>query len=360
MARPWTRAIVWRTCPGGKFSSSRTLTFAVSAWSSSCMLVTVSSMRLPWWALRSWRTTLGTPSLSARWDSVTIRRSARPLCRLTPPPTSTAYFSRNRRPGVVRRVSRMRVLVPLTALANLAVWLAIPERCCRKFRAVRSARSTLTAGPETRATSWPPASAMPSVARGSKEMLLSTSSNTRLKIGKPARTPSSLAISLPRALTFPGNSDSVVRSPSPTSSASASLISLSTALIGKRMVMTGGAAGRGWGGGGGRRARRGRRRHAGRPPGGPQGRAEAEDGGPGEGHYGHAGRQRRLHRDRRDRWRWGDDRGLAVIRKAARGDRRLGGRPRRDHWFMGRRRLLPCGRHELWACRFHGRLRLDL
>src|SRR6202171_1001573 len=81
-------------------------------------------------------------------------------------------------------------------------------------------------------------------------MFLSTSSKTRLKMGRPASTPSSLAISLPRALTFPGNSDSVVRSPSPTSSASASLISLSTALIGKRMVMTGGAAGRGWGAGG--------------------------------------------------------------------------------------------------------------
>src|ERR1700731_1794029 len=90
---------------------------------------------------------------------------------------------------------------------------------------------------------------MPSVARGSKVMFLSTSSKTRLKIGKPARTPSSLAISLPRALTLPGKSDSVVRSPSPTSSASASLISLSTALIGNRMVTTGGAAGRGCGGG---------------------------------------------------------------------------------------------------------------
>src|SRR6202140_3263937 len=90
---------------------------------------------------------------------------------------------------------------------------------------------------------------MPSVARGSKLMFLSTSSNTRLKIGRPARTPSSLAISLPRALTLPGKSDSVVRSPSPMSSASASLINLSTALMGKRMVTTGTAAGRGAGAG---------------------------------------------------------------------------------------------------------------
>src|SRR6202171_1572759 len=193
----------------------------------------------------------GTPSLSARCDSVTTSRSANPFWRLTPPPTSTAYFSRKRNPGVVRRVSRIRVLVPFTALANLAVWLAIPDRCWRKFKAVRSARRTLTAGPETRATSWPPASAMPSVARGSKLMLLSTSSNTRLKIGRPASTPSSLAISLPRALTLPGKSDSVVRSPSPMSSASASLINLSTALMGKRMVTTGTAAGRGCGAGAG-------------------------------------------------------------------------------------------------------------
>ena len=145
----------------------------------------------------------------------------------------------------------MRVLVPFTALANLAVWLAIPQRCCRKLSAVRSACNTLVAGPDTRATSWPPASAMPSVARGSKVMFLSTSSKTRLKMGRPASTPSSLAISLPRALTLPGNNDCVVRSPSPTSSASASLINLSTALIGKRMVTTGTAAGRGGGGGGG-------------------------------------------------------------------------------------------------------------
>src|SRR3989475_2082869 len=145
----------------------------------------------------------------------------------------------------------MRVLVPLTALANFVVCEAIPDRSWRKFSAVRSARSTLTAGPEPRATSWPPANAMPSVARGSNVMFLSTSSKTRLNIGRPARTPSSLAISLPRALTFPGNRDSLVRSPSPTSSASASLISLSTALIGNFMVTTGTAAGRGWGAGGG-------------------------------------------------------------------------------------------------------------
>src|SRR2546422_10683865 len=193
----------------------------------------------------------GTPSLSARCDSVTTSRSASPFCTLTPPPTSTAYFSRKRRPGVVRRVSRMRVLVPLTAFANFAVWEAIPDRSCRKFGAVASVARTLTAGAETRATSWRPAHAMPSVARGSNVMFLSTSSKTRLKIGRPARTPSAFAISLPRAFTFPGNRDSLVRSPSPTSSASASLISLSTALIGNFMVTTGTAAGRGWGAGAG-------------------------------------------------------------------------------------------------------------
>src|SRR5438132_13098256 len=91
---------------------------------------------------------------------------------------------------------------------------------------------------------------MPSVARGSNVMFLSTTSKTRLNMGSPASTPSSFAISLPRALTFPGNRDWVVRSPSPMSSWSASLISLSTALMGNRMVTTGTAAGRGGGGGG--------------------------------------------------------------------------------------------------------------
>src|SRR6202171_2268881 len=238
----------------------------------------------------------GTPSLSARCDSVTPSRSANPFWRLTPPPTSTAYFSRKRNPGVVRRVSRIRVLVPFTALANLAVWLAIPDRCWRKFKAVRSARRTLTAGPETRATSWPPASAMPSVARGSKLMLLSTSSNTRLKIGRPASTPSSLAISLPRALTLPGKSDSVVRSPSPMSSASASLINLSSAVMGKRLVNTGTAAGRGCGAGAGCGTGAGRGGiSGGGAAGGAPGRSEAEDRRSGEGHDGNAGSQRGLH-----------------------------------------------------------------
>src|SRR3989440_236832 len=170
---------------------------------------------------------------------------------MMPPPHSTAYFSRKPRLGEVLRVPRIRVFVPRTAFVNLAVWLAIPERCCRKLSAVCCACKTLTAGPDTRATSWPLLSGAPSVARASKLMLLSTSSKTRRKKGRPARTPSSFAISLPRALTLPGNRAWVVMSPSPTSSASASLISLSTALMGKRMVMTGGGTGLGAGVGAG-------------------------------------------------------------------------------------------------------------
>src|SRR5205823_7625484 len=95
-----------------------------------------------------------------------------------------------------------------------------------------------------------PAEAIAAGGRGSIVVVVTGSPKTRLKIGSPARAPSAWAISLPRAFTFPGKSDSLVRSPSPTSSASASLISLSTALIGNFMVTTGTAAGRGWAAGG--------------------------------------------------------------------------------------------------------------
>lgn len=50
----------------------------------------------------------------------------------------TAYFSAKRRPGVVFRVSTILALVPSIDLTNLAVRVAMPERCPRKFNAVRS------------------------------------------------------------------------------------------------------------------------------------------------------------------------------------------------------------------------------
>src|SRR5712691_8962856 len=62
--------------PGGKLSSITMLTRASRACSSSFMLVTVSSMRLPGWAFLRVRTMLATPSLSARCASVPTRRSA--------------------------------------------------------------------------------------------------------------------------------------------------------------------------------------------------------------------------------------------------------------------------------------------
>src|SRR3989442_437420 len=134
---------------------------------------------------------------------------------------------------------------------------------------------------------------MPSVAGASKVMFLSTSSRTRLNTGRPASTPSSLATSLPRALSRGGNSAWLVGSPSAMSSASASLISLSSCACGNRKVTTGaglgGAAGGGGGGGGGPNPGPGGGPKRGPGPGGKQGTGPAEPGGSGGGATRHSG-----------------------------------------------------------------------
>src|SRR5215213_6168746 len=81
------------------------------------------------WSRVSTSTSRGRPGPAARaastarrrlpaawmWLSLTSRASYRPMRWLAPPPQRTAYFSRNRRPGVVLRVSRTTAPVPATA-----------------------------------------------------------------------------------------------------------------------------------------------------------------------------------------------------------------------------------------------------
>ena len=55
-----------------------------------------------------------------------------------PPPQRTAYFSKSRQPGNVFRVSRITAFVPAIASTNRRVCVATPERCIKKFNAVRS------------------------------------------------------------------------------------------------------------------------------------------------------------------------------------------------------------------------------
>ena len=77
----------------------------------------------------------------ARWLSLTSTASERPTRWLVPPPARTAAFSSWRKPGVVLRVSSTSTdgLLSCAAATNCAVSVAMPERCPRKFSAVRSA-----------------------------------------------------------------------------------------------------------------------------------------------------------------------------------------------------------------------------
>ena len=56
----------------------------------------------------------------------------------------------------------MRTLAPSAAATNACVSVAMPDRCCRKFSAVRSPASSAAAGPRTVATTPPAAIGSPS------------------------------------------------------------------------------------------------------------------------------------------------------------------------------------------------------
>ena len=80
-----------------------------------------------------------TPPAAAMWFSLIRIASYSPARWLLAPPAATAAFSRARSPGVVLRVSSTVAAVPCTARAASAAIVATPDRCARKFRAVRSA-----------------------------------------------------------------------------------------------------------------------------------------------------------------------------------------------------------------------------
>ena len=107
-----------------------------------------------------------TPPRAATWLSFTKTASERLILWLEPPPQRTAYFSTARRPGNVLRVSLMTAPVPATASTAAAVIVATPERWVTRLRTVRSAASSVSAGPaSTPRTSEAPTRA-PSSTRG--------------------------------------------------------------------------------------------------------------------------------------------------------------------------------------------------
>ena len=85
---------------------------------------------------------------AAIWFSLIKKASNKPILWLTPPPQVTAYFCALRRPGKVLRVSSNLVVVPARCLTYELVMVAVPERLCKKFNAVRSPVNKIRALPD--------------------------------------------------------------------------------------------------------------------------------------------------------------------------------------------------------------------
>jgi len=91
-----------------------------------------------------------------RWLSLISIQSERLPRWLRPPPARTAAFASERIPGTVLRVSHTRPSPPSEAFdTNAAVSVAMPDRCPRKFNAVRSPLSSDASRPETTPNTWP-------------------------------------------------------------------------------------------------------------------------------------------------------------------------------------------------------------
>ncbi len=175
---------------------------------------------------------IGSPSWSsqARWLSLMSTASKRPIRWFSPPPQRTAYFSSNRQPGSVFRVSRIDAFVPATAATYRAVRVATPLRCWRKFRAVRSKASSVRIRPATSAITSPGTTDVPSSTSGFQPLSSSISNASRPATGRPATTPGLRATIRPEPRAWAGMRMSAVRSPkSPRSSASPRAISSSAA-----------------------------------------------------------------------------------------------------------------------------------
>ena len=107
------------------------------------------------------------PPAAAMWFSLISTASYRPARWLLAPPAATAAFSSARIPGVVLRVSSTLAPVPSTARAARAAIVATPDRCARKFSAVRSPVSSARALPSTFSTG-PPSRHTPSCTKRSQ------------------------------------------------------------------------------------------------------------------------------------------------------------------------------------------------
>ena len=140
---------------------------------------------------------------------------------LAPPPVRTAYFCSAREPGVVLRVSATRTFAPSEAATNACVSVATPDRCCRKFSAVRSPASSACAGPRTLATSVPLATGSPSATLARTRVRQSKRVKTASMRPSPHTTPRSPATMSASASCVSSMTAALVTSPRPTSSSRA-------------------------------------------------------------------------------------------------------------------------------------------
>jgi len=143
---------------------------------------------------------------------------------LLAPPAATAAFSSARSPGVVLRVSSTLAPVPCTAFAARAAIVATPDRCARKFSAVRSPVNSARALPCTASTGPPCSRHCPLLNHALETSVGVQPRETPLRRapGRRSTRAPSCVISA-RAMTRSPTVAAVVTSPAPTSSASAHL-----------------------------------------------------------------------------------------------------------------------------------------
>mmetsp|Transcript_11618 Transcript_11618/g.35829 ORF Transcript_11618/g.35829 Transcript_11618/m.35829 type:complete len:246 (-) Transcript_11618:411-1148(-) len=127
------------------------------------------------------------------WLSLSMTICDRSRRCVAAPPTSSAYFSTMRKPGVVLRVPATWPCQPAARATSTAARAAVatPDARDSAFSAVRSPKRSFRAGPDTVATATlPPVASTCSPSRRSHATVQSPSaSNVASKNGVPARTP---------------------------------------------------------------------------------------------------------------------------------------------------------------------------
>mmetsp|Transcript_24138 Transcript_24138/g.91082 ORF Transcript_24138/g.91082 Transcript_24138/m.91082 type:complete len:268 (+) Transcript_24138:698-1501(+) len=175
---------------GSKLSSITTSAPAAAAsLASSSVRASTSILLEKPHAERALATAFGMEPAAHTWLSLIMVIWLRSMRCVPQPPTSKAYFSTRRKPGVSLRVPATSPAQPLEALiaAALAASVAMPLALVRMLSAVRSPRRSMRRGPRTVATCATGEMVSPSGA--SHSTVHPSLRNTQSKKGTPASTP---------------------------------------------------------------------------------------------------------------------------------------------------------------------------